>query len=101
MFNKSTFQIWRLTLVSGSKKNYQNTGRVLVGTLDPVDLEFAAMSGSVFGKTFRIFSESTSTDVKENDRLKLGTDEYEVKGVQIFNNAPKHLEVITEKIIAQ
>ncbi len=101
MFNQVTFEIWRLTVVSGEKRSFQNTGEKLSGVLDPVDAEFAALSGSSFGKSFKIFSQDNNSTVRENDRLVLGSDTYEVRGYQKFDQIPKHIELIVEKVIKQ
>lgn len=101
MFNQVTFEIWRLTVVSGEKRSFQNTDEKLSGVLDPVDAEFAALSGSSFGKSFKVFSQDNNSTVRENDRLVLGSDTYEVRGYQKFDQIPKHIELIVEKVIKQ
>ncbi len=101
MFNQVTFEIWRLTVTTGEKRSFQNTGEKLSGVLDPVDAEFAALSGSSFGKSFKVFSQDVNSTVKENDRLVLGSDTYEVRGYQKFDHIPKHIELIVEKVIKQ
>lgn len=101
MFNKNILQIWRLTTVVGNKKSYQYTNNKLIGLVEPVDAEFAALVGGSFGKTFRIFSDNLSADVREGDRLKEGSDEYEVRGVTKIDSPPKHLEVVAEKVVNQ
>ena len=101
MFNQVTFQIWRLIAVTGAKRSFQDTGEKLQGVLDPVDAEFAALSGSAFGKSFKVFSKDIGSTVRENDRLVLGSDTYEVRGYQKFGHIPKHIELIVEKVIKQ
>lgn len=101
MFNQVTFEIWRLTVTTGEKRSFQNTGEKLSGVLDPVDAEFAALSGSSFGKSFKVFSRDNNSTIKENDRLVLGSDTYEVRGYQKFDQIPKHIELIVEKVIKQ
>lgn len=101
MFNAATFKIYRLTATEGSKKSYQDTGATIRGRLEPQDIEFAQISGSGFGKTFKLFSNNISVQVNEADRLVSGNDEYDVKGVQQYNHPPVHLELILEKIIKQ
>lgn len=101
MFNKTTFQIFRLTSTTGNKKNYQNIGLKISGNLEPVDIEFATLAGSAFGKTFKLFSKNIASSVAETDRLKVGTDEYEVRGVQKYKHPPRHLELVLEKVIKQ
>lgn len=101
MFNKITLEIWRLTTVSGDKQNYQNTGEKIIGTLEPMDVEFAAIAETAFGKTYKLYSKNLSSTITETDRLKKGVEEYEVKGVQKYNHLPKHVQVILEKVIKQ
>lgn len=101
MFNAITFNIYRLTATEGSKKSYQDTGAVISGQLEPVDIEFAQLSGNGYGKTFKLFCKNIATTVAETDRLISGNDEYEVKGVQKYIHLPRHLELILEKVIKQ
>ena len=101
MFKKTAFEVWRLLPTSGSKRSYQNTGEKLLGTLEPVDSEFAALAGTSFAKSFKIFSQQTSSSVRENDRLVNGFDTYEVKGYQKFDHIPNHIELMVERAVKQ
>ncbi len=101
MFRKVTLEIWRLQPVSGDKQSYQNTGEKIIGTLEPMDAEFAALAETAFGKTYKLYSKNLGSTVAETDRLKKGTDEYEVKGVQKYVHLPQHVQVVLEKVIKQ
>lgn len=101
MFKKIHFQIWRLTTTSGNKRSYQDTGEKFVGTMEPVDIEFMALSGNSFAKTHKIFSTQIGSSVAETDRLVVGSETYEVKGRQKYDHVPRHLELMVEQVIKQ
>lgn len=104
MFKKITFTIQRLTdIAGGNKQDYQPINETLFGILEPVDAEFAALSGGSYGKSFRIYSSKLDTTVEETDRL-IAPDgrEFEVRGViKYTDHPPKHIEVMVEKVIKQ
>lgn len=101
MFNTQEFQIYRLETTSGNKKSYSDSGELIFGNLEPVDAEFAAIAGSTYGKSFKLFSTNMETTLTEADRLICGAESFEVKGVQKFNHPPRHVEAVVEKMIKQ
>lgn len=102
MFNEKTFDILRPTTTAGDKTAYVDTTRDIVGYLTPTENAYSALGVGGFAKSWTLFCKNTSADVKEGDRLKVSaTEEYEVRGVQIYNHAPKHLEIMVEEVIKQ
>lgn len=99
MFNQKMFEIHRPTVTSGNKKEMTDTGRKVVVKLEPIDIEFAQLAGLAFGKSYKGFIMAHKTDIAEKDRLVSGTKKYEVKGVQVYEHPPKHIEVMLEEVI--
>jgi hypothetical protein len=101
MFNIHTFEVHRLSTTAGEKKAYADTTRRITGRLSAQDIEFGAIAGSGYGKTYQLFVNGTGIDLIEGDRLVEGAVKYDVKGVQEYPHAPIHTEVILERVIKQ
>lgn len=82
MYRRDTFTIHRLT-ASGSTKQYATTATTITGQLEPTGSEFISMADGAFGKTFVMVSPQTEVTVNIGDRLIRGSEQYEVKGLQV------------------
>lgn len=95
MLSLRTFDISRLTVPEGAdegsyRRAFVATGAGISGFLENATPEFAAIVDGEFGKTFSLFSDDLSSDVKIGDRI---TDaetstEYDVKGVLRNTDGP-------------
>ena len=107
MMNFHTFEIHRLADPDESgdfayNRDLEDTYNCVTGFLEIATAEFAAIVDGEYGKTFRIFSDDLEADVAIGDRLVEGSEEYDVKGVQLTNDGPgRKLEIVVVKPIEQ
>jgi hypothetical protein len=101
MFNSTNFSIYRLAVTTGNKKSYADSNLDIVGHMEPMDVEFGALSEGAFGKSYKFYSDDIASTLTEGDRLYDGTNYFEVKGVQTYQWALKHLQAMAEKVIKQ
>lgn len=91
MLNFRTFNIYRLTAPEGevgNKREFADTGLIVTGSLDSATTEITAIVDGEFGKTFQMFSDDYTADVRIADSLRDGDESYDVKGVLSQSDGP-------------
>ena len=93
---EKTFTNYRLTKTVGTDKEAYVSSGSLVGQIQPINTEDAALYGGDYSRSFAVFFDG-DVDVIISDKLINSGKEYFVKGIKKYSNLSlSHTKVLVE-----